>query len=122
MNNETIFASLKMIVLFLSLPATKMEWPWVNPEEEHQEAKTQIKNEVPSLPNTQDAYNQTGMAHAATYLMNAVFVLMTTNYTMNPAGYYFQSNSNRANWLVYFPIFQVVLGGVYGGLKIYTSD
>jgi hypothetical protein len=63
------------------------------------------------------------MAHAATYLMNAVFVLMTTNYTMNPARYYFQSNNNsEPNWLIYFPIFQVVLGGVYAGLKIYTSD
>ena len=32
------------------------------------------------------------MAHAFTYLMNAVFVLMTTNYTLNP-GHYFLGGS-----------------------------
>ena len=33
MNMDAFLASIRIIVLFLTLPYTKNEWPWVDPEE-----------------------------------------------------------------------------------------
>ena len=47
------------------------------------------------------------MAFASTYMMNAAFVLMTTNYTLNPSNYYMwgTTDANKASsLLLYFPI------------------
>jgi hypothetical protein len=32
MNSDAFMASIKIIVLFMTLPITKNEWPWVDPE------------------------------------------------------------------------------------------
>lgn len=63
------------------------------------------------------------MAHAFTYLMNAVFVLMTTNYTLNP-GHYFLGGAQTSGSTVfaYFPAVQIALITVYASLKVYISD
>ena len=53
------------------------------------------------------------MGNALTYLMNAVFVLMTTNYTLNPSFYFLGaqstnsdgSNSTSYQWMAFFPLF-----------------
>ena len=61
--------------------------------------------------------------------MNAVFVLMTTNYTLNPSYYFLGGASSSAyehsagsTLLAYFPVVQIVLIIVYSSLKVFTSD
>jgi len=46
----------------------------------------------------------TKIGNALTYLMNAVFVLMTTNYTLNPNFYFLGSTSSSYDFMAYFPI------------------
>ena len=67
------------------------------------------------------------LAHASTYLMNAIFVLMTTNYTINPEFYFLggggsSSNGGVSSLLIYFPVLKIVLGIVYSVLKVWASD
>jgi len=44
------------------------------------------------------------MANSVTYLMNAVFVLMTTNYTLNPTSYFLGGGKEESSIMTYFPI------------------
>ena len=60
------------------------------------------------------------MGNALTYVMNAVFVLMTTNYTLNP-GLYLIGGDQGLGLMTYLPILQIVLAIVYASLKVYTS-
>jgi hypothetical protein len=91
MNSDAFMASLKIIILFMTLPLTKNEWPWVDP-----------KNETNSSPENggsqkgSEEHESTKMGNALTYLMNAVFVLMTTNYTLNPSFYFLGSQSSKS--------------------------
>jgi len=52
--------------------------------------------------------------------MNAVFVLMTTNYTLNP-GMYLIAGDGGMGLMTYFPVVQILLAVVYASLKVYTS-
>jgi len=65
----------------------------------------------------------TKMGNALTYIMNAVFVLMTTNYTLNPNFYFLGSTStSTGDFMAYFPLIQVIICVIYASLKVYTSD
>ena len=62
------------------------------------------------------------VGNALTYIMNAVFVLMTTNFSLNPEGGGLFGATNANSYLCYFPLFQVFLSVLYASLKVYTSD
>ena len=111
MNSDAFLSSLKIMVLFMTLPSTKEEWPWHDPDEKHNEQKK------PDDSNTFDVR----LGNAVTYFMNAVFVLMTTNYTLNP-GLYFLGSTGTGGFMAYFPLIQVFLAVLYSTLKVYTSD
>jgi len=111
MNTDAFISSLKVIVLFMSLPLTAKEWPWHDPERR----EPQNQAEAPKLEGF-DAR----IGNALTYLMNAVFVLMTTNYTLNP-GMYLIAGDGGMGLMTYFPVVQILLAVVYASLKVYTS-
>lgn len=53
-----------------------------------------------------------------------MFVLMTTNYTLNPTNYYISDDHEYSRWksiMIYFPIFQIVIGVIYFVYKIIRS-
>lgn len=57
--------------------------------------------------------------------MNAAFVLMTTNYTLNPNNYYLWSSSGEdksSSFLLYFPLFQLIIGVLCFVCKVVDSD
>ena len=104
----------------MTLPFTKKEWPW---------EENDMKDVVDVIDHKQkpkeEDYDSSRLAHASTYIMNALFVLMTTNYTLNPNNYYMSFTGDEdkiSSFLLYFPLVQIMIGSIYFGLKIYTSD
>ena len=76
----------------MTLPLTKNEWPWVDPKYE-----TNSSPENGGSQKGSEEHESTKMGNALTYLMNAVFVLMTTNYTLNPSFYFLGSQTSNSD-------------------------
>lgn len=109
---NVFLSTLRMIVLFLALPFTRKEWPWVDPDEAEPQEKS------PSKQQEENDF-QVRLANSTSFFMQGVFVLMTTNYTLNPSFYYLGAQTSGP--FTYFPIFQIALATIYACLKIYTS-
>ncbi|CDW82963.1 UNKNOWN [Stylonychia lemnae] len=125
MGSPAFMTTIKIVILFMTLPMTVNEWPWIDQEERKKAEQLKLDSQQPQhiLHLEQDEYNSR-LAHASTYLMNALLVLMTTNYTLNPQFYFLgRSDQNEGGALyVYFPLLQIFIGIIYFIIKILQSD
>ena len=109
--NESMFSTVQVMLIFLSLPLTYTEFPFMKQKDEKENKKKSGKK-------------MSRLAYASTYLMNAVFVLMTTNYTLNPGSYYLwgiDEKNKLKSILLYFPLAQLLVGIIYFVIKIYDE-
>eukprot|EP00347_Sterkiella_histriomuscorum_P011853 403370857 len=133
LNATGFITTFKIVVLFMTLPMTYQEWPWVEKgnqnDQQNQQNQVNLQNNAQPQQQQQrsiqeaEEYNAR-LAHASTYLMNALFVLMTTNYTVNPQLYYLGDGATDKNssFMIYFPLFQIVIGILYTVEKVMSSS
>eukprot|EP00347_Sterkiella_histriomuscorum_P004731 403359323 len=133
LNATGFITTFKIVVLFMTLPMTYQEWPWIEKgnQNDQQNQQNQVNLQNSAQPQQQqqrsiqeaEEYNAR-LAHASTYLMNALFVLMTTNYTVNPQLYYLGDGATDKNssFMIYFPLAQIVIGILYTVEKVMSSS